>query len=116
MEEKEKPELLHRDDLPMDVAEGIVDQIQKLHPGVKVVFAGDLPTNDPDAEKMRHKAEELHKTIIQSFVDGECFSCGAEIPMEWPPEGDDWDLPDGWHIIDSVQEDGPMFLECPECD
>ena len=40
-------EPIHRDDLPMDVAEEMVKKLQELHPGCKIVFMGDQPGGVP---------------------------------------------------------------------
>lgn len=103
--------MIHRDDFPMDVSEGIIKKIQELHPGCKVVFAGDVPGEiDP---KLQEQMDFLEFATWRSFHEGRCFDCQLKIPINWPPEDENWN-PDGWHIYMEGSLPCPTMI-CADC-
>lgn len=117
-----EPNLIHRDDLPMDVAEGMIEAIKKevgkeAGDDFKVVFAGDLP--EGKQTEVIEQFKEIERAMDRAFFNGFCWDCGKRIPKIWTPwkdkEGDYYKLSDGWSIISSIPEDGPLMLQCPEC-
>ena len=115
--------MLHRDDIDADVAEKMIKELQEKHPGCKVVFAGDMPTNAPAylIKKAEEMKEKLKQKAAQALIDGVCYDCGTKMPCEWPPDdeddpNDEWTLPDGWSIYGSVGDDDCGLLICPDCD
>jgi hypothetical protein len=108
--------MIHKDDLPMDVAEKIVEELKKMHPGCKsVVFAGDSPDTELQ-EKHKQITEQINKMHLKSFKEGECLDCGTKIPIPWPPKSDDFEWPKGWGRLEEVGNDDlcPALL-CPTC-
>jgi len=109
-------DLIHRDDIPADIAEELVRLIQEDFPeGTRVVFAGDKPGEVPQEIKDQQKI--LIKVAATRFYQGQCFECGTDMPLEWPPKDDEWELPDGWSISTETYgiNDIPIFI-CPECE
>ena len=53
--------LIHRDDVPMDVAESIVADLQAMYPGYTVQFAGD--SGNPKAAEAA-KSPEADKALV----------------------------------------------------
>lgn len=116
-------EPLHRDDLPMDVAEQVVARIQEQFPGMRVVFAGDHPGDLPDGVK--RAIESLNWKMSESMTRGICMDCGAAMEgypaFTKTPEGyadfpGDWRPQRGWrHFADTI---GGKFShwQCAECD
>lgn len=109
----------HRDDIPMEVAEGIVKHLQELMPGYKVVFAGDAPI-DQQLE-MAPQFQNFTDAVNKAFVDGGCFYCGKKLPG-WPDSLEDdaaweaWQPPIDWNRIPlGPDDDSPMIFECPDC-
>lgn len=100
----------------MDVAEAITKSIKEQHPGVKkVMFAGDLPNNHPDKDKIKEKVKKLYKTLAEMFVDGKCHVCGKQMP-DFRPDDDNWDIPTDWHLLESIGDAAPPLWECQDCD
>lgn len=116
MNETEKnPPLLHRDDVPMEVAETLVERLKELYgDDIKVQFAGDSTKElPPDVIEANAK---LHKHFIKCFVEGLCHVCEAKFPGKWPPdEDDDWNL-QGWAYYDTDSEDQVPLFACPSCE
>lgn len=102
-------ELIHRDDLPME----LLEQIQASFPeGVKLICAGDLPFLPPGFKEMLEAEQEKREL---AFSEGRCTDCGAIMP-DWPPrEDDDWDITPGWRWFTDHAGD-PVALQCPACD
>ena len=103
--------LIHRDDVPMDVAESIVADLQAMYPGYTVQFAGDSG-NPKAAEAAKQLGDELAKLL----VEGRCMDCGRQMEG-WPGAemADDWRPNEGWcHFSD--YNDELMGWQCPECD
>lgn len=108
---------LHRDDLPMNVAEGIVEQMKQAFPGMEVVFAGDMPGDLPESVKEGMAA--LEKKMERSLCEGRCIDCDAE--MEGFPKSDatddfwdNWQPAKGWKHF---KRDGDIVAwQCPKCD
>jgi hypothetical protein len=113
MEEKKSGwAAVHRDDLPMDVAADIVTELQALHPGCNIVFAGDAPGGVPP--ELQTKIDLIMAATEWALMRGLCFDCGANIPLDWPPtEG--VRLPEGWAVFRQPNGD-PAMLQCPDCD
>jgi hypothetical protein len=44
---------------------------------------------------------------------GKCSCCDQTLPGVWPPDGPDWELPEGWCL---QQKSGKDVLICPCCD
>ena len=104
---------IHRDDLPMDVAEEIVKKLQELHPDCKVVFAGDQPGAVP--AELQAELDQLLEAQQQAFADGRCMDCDQPMPG-WPSQGGAPEmLPDGWTYFTDLK-DQPMGWLCPDCD
>lgn len=102
--------MIHRDDIDMDDAEALVAHIQSLHPGVKVVFAGDA--NNPDSEEL---IKEVHATLAQRFANGECWSCNAKM-TNFRVTNDDIEFDEGWECHTPIgDEASPPIWECPAC-
>ncbi len=113
MAEPDSSKMLHRDDLPMEVAEGMIEAIQKLHPDCKVVFAGDVPGEIDPA--VQDAIDLLEYATWRSFSEGRCFDCQTKIPIPWPPEEEDWKEPDDWNIYVEGNFPCPMII-CPDCE
>jgi len=117
----ENPEL-HRDDIPMELAENLVEHLKDIHsekgkPPLKVRFIGDLTDEEkselPDLMEIQKK---LYKHLVECFTKGVCHICGVKFPGEWPPNNDEnWDL-QGWIYYDSENEKDPPLLVCPKCE
>lgn len=95
----------------MDVAEGIVEEFQKMYPGAKVVFAGD--SSDPDAVKVQ---EEVNQALMMMLASGQCMDCGKVMP-DWPGKdmSDDWQPAKGWKHFNDLSGE-ICGWQCPECD
>lgn len=112
------PQLLHRDDIPMDVAEEIVAMLKKAHPGYEVVFAGDTPESYQQA--MAPASQRFTDAVCRAFADGCCFYCGKAM-QGIPDEADelawvDWKPPQDWGFISiGPSDDSPIIIECPDC-
>jgi hypothetical protein len=104
--------LIHRDDLPFEVAEELVKQLQKDYPGKKIVFAGDVAGVDQEIEEL---INSITLRQLEHIVEGYCFDCGAVFPRPWPPEGDG-PLPKGWTLYENIGSDDTRILICPKCD
>lgn len=76
-------DLPHRDDMP----DGLIEKLQELNPGMKVVCVGDVPGELPP--KLKVLVDEVKKIHDESFINGACIDCGARM-KNWPPLGDDW--------------------------
>lgn len=121
---QKEPPLLHRDDVPMDLAEDMVTKMKKAAKeqgmgDVKVQFIGDL-TDEQKAKLppgMMEGIARLHDKLVKHFVNGECHVCGKKFPGEWPPpeDGENYSLQD-WSYYDSDHESHPPALACPECE
>lgn len=108
---------IHRDDVPMDLSQEIERQFAESHPGMKVVFVGDLPGELPPEVAERVAAiERLH---MESLFNGACLDCGAKMP-NWPetPEGmdDTWQPAPGWRLFTDMRTKEPSAWQCPACD
>lgn len=95
----------HRDDIPMEIAEGIEALLKKHNPGTtQVVFSGD--TGSPEGTFFR-------EAIMKAFIDGCCFYCGQKMPGV---NEEDWKPAEGWDISETGgKEDDPLLFECPKC-
>lgn len=102
---------IHRDDIPYEDAEKIVEALQKLHPGFKVQFVGDAP----NSEKINERMSEFDEALHECWEQGLCFDCGKEIPCDWPLE-EGQKYPDGWSRYNIIGQEGFYMLICPECE
>lgn len=107
----DEPNLIHRDDLDMEVVEGVTAKLQEMFPGMKVVFAGDEPDIPEDVKRAALEIEaHMHKTLME----GQCTDCGKQMP-NFPPDSDDWEPAEGWCCFSGP--DGEIAAwQCPECD
>jgi len=112
MPEDKKPKLAHRDDLPFEVAEAMTEELQKLHPGCEVRFAGDGNLPKEIQEKIEKIAEKIGQENMRSIAELKCVDCGEKLPGNWPD--DDAEFPDGWAIY--YDGDEPQCLVCPKCE
>jgi hypothetical protein len=108
-------EFMHRDDLPMDIAEDAVEKLRKLHPGCKIVFAGDAGDQLP--EEAKKAFAEYRRQEQAKLVQGLCSDCGKKMPG-WtddlgPPS---MKLPEGWTFFEDPKTKMPHAWICPECD
>ncbi len=118
MDPNELPAPLHRDDLPMELAEAFVEAVQKEHPGVKVIFAGDAPGEIP--QEIQDALMEMNQRNMESLVHGLCIDCGRKME-NWPDDpaeglGPGWQPADGWRLFTNSVTDEPSMWQCPECD
>lgn len=95
-----------RDDIPMDVAEKMVEMLQDQFPGKKIVFGGGSEDS---------LAANLNRIFVRHArrccKRGVCLHCQGEHPRPWPPK--EYILDDGWSLIDT-HTGTPAFL-CPVC-
>ena len=102
--------LIHRDDVDMEV----IEKLQEMLPGAKIVFAGDIPEGQVP-EGMQEAIEALNARFAKSLCEGLCVDCGKKMPGFPPEDWDSWKLPDGWCRFTGL--DGkPHSFQCPECD
>jgi hypothetical protein len=116
-------DLIHRDDIPLDVLAAFEAQMAEKHPGYKIVCAGDVSPDKIPAE-VQDAIAQFKLRSTRSMAEGRCFDCGAHIPT-WPEPGEDipegWELPEGWVTMRKVglsaEELGEfMGFICPACD
>lgn len=109
-----QPRLVKQEDLEPELVAALTDHLEQEHPGAKVVFAGDEESLPPEAQEA---IAALNTSLAGSFVEGRCAECGKQLPIPWPPEGDeDFDLPDGWSMYGNEQAEIPFFFVCGECE
>lgn len=108
--------MLHRDDLPDTLAQELVNVLREKHPDKKIVFAGDVPTNDPMADKHAKWLSEYLKRLEELTADGRCSDCTKQIPG-WNGKIEEImkHLPKGWKVYKGVNDDS-ITLVCPECE
>ncbi len=102
--------LMHRDDLPMDVAEA-VEQAKQMFPGFEVRFAGDEPP-----ESLPPQIKEWQEHMRQSLVEGRCVDCGVQMENWADLEKEDWQPPNGWCSFHEGPDDQIAGWQCPACD
>lgn len=107
-------DLVRRDDLPNEV----IEEMQKMFPGMEIVCAGDVPSGSMPAG-MQDAIDEMNKRFEHSIVNGTCLDCGVAMPG-YPTENteEEWDnfqLPAGWSFF-TDNSDNPQGYQCPECD
>lgn len=115
--------LPHRDDMDPELLEVIEKMFAEMHPGMKVVFAGDLP-GAPDSipEELKQNLEAVRQKFEDDFVAGKCTDCGEQIP-DWEArmnsDDDDYFLPEGWGLLTAGENASwwanPPRLLCPPC-
>lgn len=89
--------MIHRDDIPYQELEKMEAELQRKHPGAKVVFLGDVPENEiPDEIKL--KLKEAEKDSEDSVDFGYCLDCEASIEeiQDYHPMDPKWEPPPGW--------------------
>lgn len=105
--------LVRREDLPPELAEQVVAELQAMHPGYTVSFAGDRPFEElPPA--IRDEIQRLERALYA----GQCLDCGAQMPdFPQPPAElpDDWQPPVGWTWFKD-HEGAITAWQCPACD
>ena len=114
----EPKNLIHRDDMDMGDAEELVRHLQEEHPGLRVVFAGDVPDGQlPPA--VREAAAQIEEAFQHSMLTGACLDCGAVMP-NYPKPGEDmaadWQPAEGWKHFQMRGPDGLIAWQCPDCD
>ncbi len=105
------PPLIHRDDVPFELAEEIEAKLKEQYPGYTIRYAGDRPEDLPAAA--RDYAEELARKFRYSIEHGTCLGCGKKYPGAWPEEGD---LGFGWSLYGMGGSRDSDHLVCGECD
>jgi len=108
--------LVNRDDLDMDVAEEVTAKLGEMFPGMKVVFAGDVPQLPPNVQ---HAVDALRERHLQLMLQGRCIDCERQMPgweelME--SDEDDAQWPQGWRTFTVLGSDELMGFQCPACD
>ena len=117
MNDEKKPNLIHRDDLPMEAAEEITAKLKELYPGFRVVFSGDEAELPPEVVRA---SEDLQSHMDDSLFTGKCIDCGAQMP-NFPgrdatdSELDEWNPAEGWRWFSGPTGE-PQAWQCPECD
>ena len=124
----------HRDDLPFDVAEKIIEQAKAAmaekfpdrdFSEFKFIFAGDAPTNDPNTVEMIQKFEaarrEMDVKFEKSKMFGLCIDCDEQMPT-YPsvdvPFPEDWHPYEGWGWFAADAVGGEQYFmgwQCPAC-
>jgi hypothetical protein len=114
-----KVPLPHRDDVPYEVVEALEKQMAERFPGMKVVFAGDVPGGPP-----KKLEQTFESQVVTSMLLGTCFSCHTQ--MEGYPsleeikasfgkkDGISFEGPEGWEEV-SVNNEGYWFWLCQDC-
>jgi len=112
-------DMLHRDDLPMDVAETMVNKLKQMFPGKKVMFAGDAT---PEAKRAMEKGlKQLNAKFAERYESGKCMDCEWVMP-DWEPDchkASGWKPAPGWRYLTAVGGSSslsPAQWLCPECD
>lgn len=110
--------MLHRDDLPMELAEEVTRKLKELYPGMKVMFAGDCP-DSAVLVRANQALEALQRKNEESLMNGTCIDCGRQMPgysTEWREDrGADWAPAEGWVWFSIPQTDEVVSWQCPEC-
>lgn len=109
-------DLIHRDDIPMDVVAEIEKQFAESHPGMKVVFAGDHAGELPP--EMAAVMAEIEDRQMAMLAGGLCMDCGAAMPNWADFEKEDWRPSPGWkHFTSGEGESSELVgFQCPACD
>ena len=108
------PKLAHRDDVDLEDMEKLEELFADLYPGMKVVFAGDMP-EDEVPQCVIDSATRIEAHHLRSVRLGRCVDCDAQMPG-FAPEDDDWWLPEGWQFFDGPLGPGMGGFLCPICD
>lgn len=103
-------DLIHRDDIPMD----LMEEIERMFPGKMVVCAGDQPGGAVPLE-VKEAIAATTKKFEESLREGLCVDCGAKMPGYPPHDWDTWTLPDDWQLFTNMRG-GPQAFQCPRCD
>ena len=110
--------LLHRDDIPMEMAEDLVAKMKELYgDDIKVKFVGDATTKELEAlpKEFLEAQKKFYDHTVKCFVQGLCHSCEAKFPGEWPPT-DEENWLQGWSYYSIDSEKQPPMLICPKCE
>lgn len=108
---------LHRDDVPYEVAEEITKKLKEEHPDKKIIFAGDLGADLPEAVVVAIKRKEAE--MRTSLMLGCCLECDDYMPgyIKAIEEQDaDYMIPDGWAMYTNPGTKTPGHYMCPECE
>lgn len=101
------PNFPHRDDMDFEM----IQKLQEMFPGKKIVFLGDLPDTEITAEyvELVQGIEAFHDHSLNS---GRCVDCGLKIP-DFDPEKPN--LPDGWNYLTEMNSDKVVAYICSKC-
>lgn len=105
--------LLHRDDIDFEDAEQIVNFFEEQFPGMKVVFAGD--SNHQLPPEILEQIQTIRMHGLASVAEGTCIDCNKKMLEAWPPENDDWEMPEGWVVLTDRATNEPGGFLCPDC-
>lgn len=94
---------LRRDDVDMET----IEQIQKMFPGMEIVFAGN---SEHVPEEVQRAFQEIAHVHEASLARGECIDCGKLHARPWPPKDR---LRKGWARF--TQGDEIVAIQCPKC-
>lgn len=108
-------EPLSRDDFMPHDEEELVKKLGELHPGKKIVFAGDENLPPEIQNKINALLAELKARNDRSLVEGLCAHCGVKYPDAWPPPDDAEHLAEGWGFGHDLKTDELCNLLCPKC-
>ncbi len=107
-----------REDLPEEGVNKIIEELQKLHPGMEVKFAGDEEEESGEEDiELGIFLAALKGKHERTLGEGVCLDCGKKVPCNWPP--DEGEFPEDWSMFFGMGEGGEeelQFIVCPECD
>jgi len=105
--------MLHRDDVPFEEAEKIVDALRREHGDMMdIVFSGDARDGEIP-EEIRETVQKIKNIEQISISSGVCVSCNSEIE-NYEPWAEDWSAPLGWMCL--VDENGDVRgWRCKHC-
>ncbi len=104
--------MIHRDDVPFELAEKMQAHLDQTMPGHRLIFAGDLPEGmfpnlEADFQESTDRAES-------SYRNGTCLICGLEMP-DYHAGKQGWEPPDGWQLMVGVSDRQHCWV-CPGCE
>lgn len=107
----------HRDDFDHELLKEIEAQFAITHPGMKVVFAGDLPGGSAIPEEILKSMDALTDKWREDFIHGRCTDCGF-VMVDWKERMEDTSLPalaPEWGVLECTDKEVPPRLLCPTC-
>ena len=102
--------MIHRDDMP----DKLLEKLEELFPGMKILFAGDQPEGSLSFETKRAIAG-LQQMADLSSKTGKCIHCGKSMAEKFYKDGK-WDLEPGWTRVGHIGEGGMPYYLCPSCE